>query len=178
MAALEAARKADETRRRQGVNPEKNPAQIPTTDPDSKVMPNKEGGYAPNYTPVVTTDGDYGFIVDVDVIAEVNESLAAVPAVDRIEATFDQKPVKFLTDAGNNSGSLMQQMEERGVEFYAPVESSQPAAGDPAFREDPRQPVPKAAWADLKRNPQGQIDKSQAGRGPIVVPSPRLVHGI
>jgi hypothetical protein len=64
-------------RRRKGVNPEKNPAQVPTTDPDSKVMSNKEGGYAPNYTPVVTTDGQCGFIVHSDVLNKVNETATA-----------------------------------------------------------------------------------------------------
>jgi transposase len=159
-AALDQARTADQMRRHKGVNPEKNPAQVPTTDPDSKVMPNKEGGYAPNYTPVVTTDSQCGFIVDCDVLDEVNETAAAAEAVDRIEETFGQKPDKFLTDAGNNSGSVMQQMEERGVEFYAPVESNQPSDGNSAKRDDPTQAVPESEWPNLKRNPQGQLDKS------------------
>ena len=46
--ALGQVRAADEgASRQQGVNPEKNPAQLPTTDPELRVMPNKEGGYAP-----------------------------------------------------------------------------------------------------------------------------------
>lgn len=159
-AALEQARAADEARRRQGVNPEKNPAQVPTTDPDSRVMPNKEGGYAPNYTPTATTDGERGFIVDVDVLSVVNEGEAAAASVDRIEETFGKKPEKFLTDAGNNSGQIMAEMEERGVEFYAPVESSQPEDGSPAKRDDPRQPVPESEWGKLKRNSKGQLDKT------------------
>jgi len=159
-AALEQARAADEARRRKGVDPAKNPAQVPTTDPESRVMPNKEGGYAPNYTPVATTDSERGFIVDCDVLGEVNESSATVASVDRIEETFGQRPEKFLTDAGNNSGQIMHEMEERGVEFYAPVESSRPQPGNPALREDPTQPVPESEWANLKRNDRGQLDKS------------------
>ena len=159
-AALQKAQQADEMRRQQRMNPEKNPAQIPTTDSDSKVMPNKEGGYAPNYTPVATTDGHSGFIVDVDVLAEVNESSAAAASVDRIEENFGAKPEKFLTDAGNNSGQVMQQMEERDVEFYAPTAYNQPQPGDAAYREDPTQPVAESSWPELKRNNQGQIDKS------------------
>src|SRR5207253_8600870 len=128
-AALEKAQAADEARRKEGV---KTPAQVPTTDPDSRVMPNKEGGYAPNYTPTATTDGQRGFIVDCDVVAEVNESVVAVASVDRIQETFGQKPEKFLTDAGNNSGHIIQEIERRDVEFYAPVESNQPQEGNPA----------------------------------------------
>jgi len=96
---LEKAKAADEARRRQGVNRAKNPAQVPVTDPDSRVMPNKDGGYAPNYTPVATTEGQNGFILDADVLAEVNESPAAVAAVDRIEETFGTNP----GDAGDGT---------------------------------------------------------------------------
>lgn len=159
-AALDQARAADEARRQQGVNPEKKPAQIPTTDPDSRVMPNKEGGYAPNYTPVATTDGERGFIVDHDVLAVINEGPAALPSVDRIEETFGQRPERFLTDAGNNSGQIMAGMEERGVEFYAPAESNKPQAGNPALRDDPSVPVPESQWPELPRNNQKQLDKS------------------
>jgi hypothetical protein len=157
---LAKAKSADESRSKQGVNPEKNPAQIPTTDPESRVMPNKEGGYAPNYTPTATTDGHRGFIVGCDVVSEVNESDAAVTTVDQIEEDFGEKPEKFLTDAGNNSGQVQQEMEERGVEFYAPVESNEPQEGNPARRDDPTQPVPESEWSQLTRNSHGQLDKS------------------
>jgi transposase len=158
--ALAKAKAADEARRKQGVNPEKNPAQVPTTDTDSKVMPNKEGGYAPNYTPTAVTDGANGFIVDDDVLAEVNEGGAAVPSVERIEENFGRKPEKFLTDAGNNSGQIMREMEQAGVEFYAPAVSSQPQEGNPAKRDDPAQPVPQSEWSKLPRSNQGKLDKS------------------
>jgi transposase len=158
--ALERAKKADQTRQSQGVNPEKNPAQIPTTDPQSRVMPNKEGGYAPNYTPTATTDGHRGFIVDVDVTADVKETDVAVASVDRIEQTFGQKPERFLTDAGNNDGHVMQEMESREVEFYAPVESNQPQVGNPARREDPTQAVPEEQWPELPHNSKKRLDKS------------------
>lgn len=158
--ALAQARAADEARRQQGVHPEKNPAQIPMTDPESRVMPNKEGGYAPNYTPVATTDGYRGFIVDCEVTAEANEGLQAVASVDRIAETFGQKPERLLTDAGNNSGQIQAAMEAREIEFYAPVECSVPQPGNPACREDPTQAVPPEQWPELPRNDRGQLDKS------------------
>jgi transposase len=158
--ALDRAKAADEVRRKQGVNPAKNPAQIATTDPDSRVMPNKEGGYAPNYTPVATTDGHRGFIVDCEVIAEVNETEQAVASVDRIEETFDQKPQKVLSDAGNNSSHVMHEMEQRQVQFYAPASSNQPQEGNPAKRPDPSQPVPQEQCSAMPRNNHGRLDKS------------------
>ena len=88
---------ADEARRKEGVNPAKNPAQIPSTDPDSKVMPNKEGGYAPNFTPLAATDTHGGYIVDADVIGEVSESPQTVPIVERIAETFGAVSYTHLT---------------------------------------------------------------------------------
>jgi len=88
--ALEKAKASDEARRKQGIDPEKNPAQVPITDPDSQVMPNKEGGFAPNYTPTATTDGYRGFIVDADVLASVNEGEAAVASVAGCTARMRQ----------------------------------------------------------------------------------------
>lgn len=155
--ALEKVEAADEARGKKGT---KTPAQIPTTDPDSRVMPNKEGGYAPNYTPTATTDGHAGFIVDCEVTNDTNETGLAVPSVDRIEDTFGQKPEKFLTDGGNNSGAVMDQMEKRDVEFFAPVASNEPQEGNPAKREDPRQPIPEDQRDQLPKNGHQQLDKS------------------
>jgi transposase len=64
---LQKLQEAEAARKKDGIDPQRNPAQVPQADPDSKVMPNKEGGYAPNYTPVVATDGTCGFILDCDV---------------------------------------------------------------------------------------------------------------
>jgi transposase len=158
--ALAKAQEADAMRSKRGVNPETRPVQVPTTDLDSRLMPNKEGGYAPNYTPTATTDGHRGFIVDCEVIGEVNETKEATASVDRIEETFGQKPTKFLTDGGNNSGSVMQGMEERGVEFYAPANVNQPQEDHPAKRDDPREPIPWQQWPDLPRSRTGRLHNS------------------
>ena len=89
---------ADAARRKAGTDPQKNPAQMPKADPESKVMPNKEGGYAPNYTPLAAADTEQGFIVDCDVVADPREDGQTLATVDRIEESFDQKPERFLAD--------------------------------------------------------------------------------
>ena len=156
--ALDQARAADESRRGYGIDPNKKPAQVATTDPDSRVMPNKEGGFAT--TPPWRPPTARGFIVDCDVLGEVNEGSAAAPSVDRIKETFGEYPEKFLTDGGNNSGQVMQAMADREIEFYAPAESNQPQPGDVSHREDPTEPVPQADWPELKGNAQKKLDKS------------------
>lgn len=151
---------ADEARKRKGTDPAKNAAQCPTTDPESRVMPNKEGGYAPNYTPTATTDGHCGMIIDADVTNDVNETSEFLPSLDRVEEMLGERPEKALTDAGNNSGAVLEGLEQRGIDGYAPVESSQPQPGNPACREDPTQPVPEELWPQLPRNGRKQLAKS------------------
>lgn len=159
-AALKQAREADQARKKNRIDPEKRPAQVAMTDPDSRVMPNKDAGYAPNYTPTVTTDGHEGFILDCDVLNETNESDALPGSVDRVTETFGQQPETVLTDLGNGTGENMAAMEKRGVELLTPAESQQPQPGNPACRADPRQPVPEEQWANLPRNAHGQLAKS------------------
>jgi transposase len=158
--ALAQAQAADAAKKRKGINPDKNPAQAPTTDPDSRVMPNKEGGYAPNYTPTAITDGQCGFIIDADVLQEVNESPGLLVGLERVEETCGARPEKLLTDGGNNSGQLLEALEELGIETYVPMESSQPQPDHPAHRADPTQPVAEADWPKLPRSGRQQLDKS------------------
>jgi len=154
--ALDQLREADAARKKDGI---KSPAQLPKGDTDSTVMPNKEGGYAPNYTPTVASDGTQGFIVNCDVIPGPNEHNELLPSVDRIAEDFEQKPGGVAADKAFGTGSNLEGMEKREVEFYTPVESPAPQEGNPAKREDPRQPVPEADWPKLPRNDKKKLAK-------------------
>jgi hypothetical protein len=154
------ARTRDEERRQSGTDPKKKPAQVPTTDPQSKIMPNEEGGFAPNYTPTALTDGESGIILDANVLDVVNESSEALPAVDRVTELCGEAPENFLSDGGNASGAILAGLEERGINAVVPVKSMEPAADSPALRDDLTQPVPADQWEQLERNPLGQLDKS------------------
>jgi len=63
---------------------------------DARLMPNKEGGYAPNYTPTAAVDGTSGFIVDCNVIDTPKENQELLDSVDRITGDFKRQPVKVL----------------------------------------------------------------------------------
>lgn len=137
------------------------PAKVPVADPDAAVMPNKDGGYAPNYTPVVAVDGERGYIVDADVDNRPTEGQATVATVDRIEEAFGQKPREVLADGAYADGQELAGLERRGVEAYVPVVT---AEGDdpqnPAIREDPTQPVAPEAWDRLPRSKKGKRRKT------------------
>jgi transposase len=150
----------DEARRKTGKDSEKNPAQLPKADTDSKVMPNKEGGYAPNFTPTAAVDVSSDMIVDCDLIGDPNEHTQTLATVDRIEENFGKKPKAFLADTAHGTGDNLAGMQRRNVTFFTPMESSRPQEGNPARRDDPSQPVAEADWPWLPRNAQKQLDKS------------------
>jgi transposase len=159
-AALVIAKTLDEARRAEGIDPIKNPAQVPMTDLDSRVMPNKDGGYAPNYTPTCLTDGAGGFILDAAVVNVVNEHPEALPAVDRATEQCGEAPENFLADGGMATGPIMAGLEARQITGYVPAKSNEPSPDNPARRDDLTQPVPEELWSKLPKNPQGQLDKS------------------
>lgn len=133
----------------------KGPA-VPTTDPDSSVLPNKGGGQAPNYTLVLATEGKSGLIVDSQVLGDNNEPGTVLPAVNNLQESFGQKPLQLLADSNFNSGQNLAQLEQQGIEPLMP--SRQPQAQDnPACREDPSQPVAAEQHQKLPISPQSKV---------------------
>lgn len=158
--ALKIVREKDEARGKIGVDSQKNAAQVPMNDPESSVMPNKEGGYAPNYTPTCLTDATTGFIIDTNVLNVVNETHELLPSVDRVTEQLGEKPKIVLTDGGNAAGVVLVGLEERSITAYAPAKSAAPAADSPVRREDLTQPVEERHWPELPLNNSKRLDKS------------------
>ena len=151
--ALEAANKAD-ARRAKRKSTSKRAAKVPVADPDSAIMPNKEGGYAPNFNPIAAADGECGMLVDADVLNEIKESETVIPTVERIESTFGRKPEQFLADSTFGTGSNLSALADRGIEAVMPVEQTKLPEENPADRADPTRPVAEEDWAKLPRRAQ------------------------
>jgi transposase len=136
---------------------EKIPKRIPITDPTSRVMPNKDGGFAPNFTPLATVDVDSGMIASADVIAEINEDNHMIAAVEDVQESFglDSPPPEMLADGLMATGKNMAECAERGIDFYSPLKG-QCDADNPALRDDPTQPV---AEADRERLPTKTVKR-------------------
>ena len=128
------------------------PARLPLTDPQSRVSPNKEGGYAPNYTPLAMVDAESGLIVACDVISATDEEHHLVAAIDQVQADFGlaAPPPEILADGIFATGENLQALAERSVTLYSPVGGADPAA-NPALRDDPTQPVAEELWNDLPK---------------------------
>ena len=154
---LESLRDEAESRDKARKKQRMGPGQVPRNDLDSRVMENKEGGFAPNYTPTATTDGLFRIIVHADVLNEVNETPGAIDGVEAIKEAFGEYPENFLTDAGNNSAALLGALESKEITVFAPVESSEPQPDSPVLREDLSQPLTREQAEELPRNNYGQF---------------------
>jgi transposase len=152
-AALTQLLEMDQQRKRDGINPKKNPAQLPVTDPDSRILPNKEGGYAPNYTPMAVTETESGFIVGADVVIGNVEHTVMLAMIDTIELDFGETPDTMLGDGVYGTGPNLEEMEQREMELLSPPLREEPK-DNPAVREDLTQPVADENLDRLPINPQ------------------------
>jgi len=126
------------------------PKRLPSTDCESRITPNKDGGFAPNYTPTATVDVGSGMIVNVTVLAQHNEDAQLVPSVLAVQEAFELEapPPEMLADGLNGTGANLAQLEELGVTLYSPCEIPDPQK-NPALRDDPTQPVAPEDWNRL-----------------------------
>ena len=135
-------------------------AKVPVADPESSILPNKDGGFAPNYTPMAAVDGERGYVVDCDVHAEAGEAQTTIPTVERIAETFGANPKQFLADAGHATGPNLAALAQKGIDGYVPLGAEAEPTDNPAQRADPRQAVSAADWPRLPHNEKGTLTKA------------------
>ena len=155
-AALSQLTEMEEQRRQDGIDNKKSPAQLPMSDTDSRILPNKEGGYAPNYTPMAVTETQSGFIVGNEVLIGNVEHICMMKMIDAIEADYQSHTETMLADGAYATGPNLAQAESRGMELLSPVRQEIAKADNPAYREDVSKPVPEA---DIPRLPINSTTK-------------------
>jgi transposase len=149
-AAMETTQAMDAGRQANGT---KGPAQLPKTDTDSRILPNKEGGYAANYTPMATTETVSGLIVDAEVVIGNVEHDQLSDIVDRVEAEFEAEVARVMADKAYTTGENLAAAEANGFELVGPLAETK-RDNNPAERDDLTQPVPDADIPRLPINPQ------------------------
>ena len=134
---------------------------VPVADPEARVLPNKEGGFAPNYTPMTLVDAERGFIVGAEVVGDGDEGSATVPMVDAVTEDFDAQPAQLLADGAFGGGANLAALDAREVETFMPLEHREDHAENPAHRDEATEPVPEADWPKLPRKKQTKkLDRS------------------
>jgi transposase len=145
---LERCAAMDATRKTQGLDPKKNPFQCPRSDPESRILPNKEGGYAPNYTPIIGVEGELGLIVSATVINSVNEQDYLLDVVKDVEASFAVTVETVGADAAYSTGPNISALEG-AKDFLSPHRQGDPVADNPVIRDELTQPVAEADGGKL-----------------------------
>lgn len=147
--ALAVARERD-ARKREIEGAKATPVRVPVTDPDAQITPNKEGGYAPNFTPTVAVDPVSRLIVVGEVLEGSDENTAVPVAVAAAQSLGGEKPRRVLADTGFASGENLDSLETQGIEAYMPTRTDF-SEQNPAHRPDPSQPVPETRWEQLPK---------------------------
>lgn len=154
---METANEMDAVRKKNGS---KGPAQIPKTDTDARILPNKEGGYAANYTPMATTETGGGLIVHCDVLIGNVELDQFSTIVDCVADDFDANIKRVMADSAYTTGENLTAAETKEIELIGPLAEVK-CEDNPAVRDDPTQPVAQERINDLPINPQTKrFDKS------------------
>ena len=145
--ALEKARERDEAKARKADKRMAATARVPVTDPDAHVLTNKEGGYAPNYTPTVAVDTATGTIVDAQVPTGSDEAGVVDDVVAAAEKLGKGKLSGVLFDSAFATGSNLEKLSSDCVPVYAPTGVAD--ASNPAVRPDPSTAVAPEKWDAL-----------------------------
>jgi hypothetical protein len=133
---------------------------MPKTDPDSRILPNKEGGYAANYTPMAITETGIGLIVDAGVVIGNVEHNELLGSVETIVTEFGVNIEQVLADSAYTRGENLDAMEKKQIELIGPLAETQ-GKDNPAIRDDLTQPVVPDRVADLPIQPHAKrFDKS------------------
>ena len=154
---MKTAQEMDQTRK---ANGSKGPAQIPKTDTDARILPNKEGGYAANFTPMATTETGGGLIVHSDVLIGNVEHEQLSTIIDCVADDFDVNVERAIVDCAYTTGENLTTAETKEIELIGPL-AEVTCDNNPADREDPTQPVAAEQIGQLPLNPQTKrFDKS------------------
>ena len=96
-------------------------ARVSETDPESRIMKQGNGGFAPCYNAQISTDSAYGVIVATDVSQAANDKQELVPAVERIEKNMENKPEQIVVDEGYTSRENIIAIADTEIEMIGSI---------------------------------------------------------
>ena len=132
---------------------------VPVTDPEAQVLPNKDGGFAPNYTPVAAVDAETGAILHADIAEGSDEAGTVQPAVESAQKVAGQTPDTLAADGNFASGEVLKNLAEKEIDAYMPTHADSPP-DNPALRPDPSVPVSEEDIAKLPADRNGVFKRS------------------
>jgi transposase len=110
--ALEEVQKVRESKRQ-----DKEQARASQSDPQSRIMKQSDGGYAPSYNVQLSTEASQRIIVSAAVSQSPTDTHQLIGAVAQIEQNLGAKPTQVVVDAGFTSRENILTMAEQGVDL-------------------------------------------------------------
>jgi transposase len=102
---------------RQAKRQDKEQARASQSDPQSRIMKQSDGGYAPSYNVQLSTEASHRIIVGAAVSQSPTDTHQLIGAVAQIEQNLGAKPAQVVVDAGFTSRENILTMAEQGVDL-------------------------------------------------------------
>jgi len=134
-------------------------ARASTTDPESHIMRNGDGGTVPSYNVQLVTDTEHGLIVNVEATTDAIDYRQLERALDRCLLTIGAQPSQILADGDYTNHTSVRAAARHGVNFYGSwQESWRPGDHDAMGRSSEFQAsaFPYDAASDCYRCPAGE----------------------
>lgn len=138
-----------------------------TTDPDSRVMPDKEGKSKPNDNPQVAVDAERGMLVAAEVTDAPDDTGQLIPMVNQVVENCGAFPDEVSADSGSGTGPAIGVLEESEVTGYVRASGERSEAPSPDTAEGMAvaaaqrgEALSEAQWAALPKDGKGRITKA------------------
>jgi transposase len=126
-------------------------------DPDSRVMPSKEGGSRPNYNAQLGVDAKSGIIVAADVTDKAEDGSCLTPMLESTQELSGKLPREVSADGSYNTGPNLSRLEAMSVVGYLPINGGK--AKSTAQCVDATKELSDAEWAALPKDKKGHLTK-------------------
>jgi transposase len=137
------------------------------TDPDSRVMPDKEGKSKPNYNGQAAVDTTAGMIVAEALNDQAQDSGQLTPMLEQTKENCGRLPAEVSADSQYNTGPDLEALEKGQVTGYLPDNGERSEAHDPHTPAAQALAAAKAGqrltdeqWSALPKDGQGRITKA------------------
>lgn len=125
-------------------------AQVNFTDPDSRILPTRDGFIA-GYNGQVAVDAAHQVIVAQRLVTTAADQKGLVPLVEAISAALGAKPKEVSGDAGFCSEPNLAALAARKIRGYLPPGRARHGAADASGKRTPKPPLMAAMAKKLER---------------------------
>ncbi|HEY4173430.1 MAG TPA: IS1182 family transposase [Rhodopila sp.] len=138
-----------------------------TTDPDARVMPDKQAKSKPGYNAQIAVDAEAGVILACDVNDRPEDVGQLTPMLKQVQEQTGSLPHECSADSGYASGSELAELERMNVSGYLPDAGQNSGIAKPDDKQAEAlaaarlgQALTPEQWSALPRDNRKMLDKS------------------